>query len=696
MQSPRRQSGVVIVITLLAMLLLAAVVMYVINMGRQVNERVATQTAADADVKAGATWVARSYNTVAMNNIAMTRYIAAINTLDGTPDVTKAALDEQTALRDALQARLGSVNTGNAALTAVVRNQFSLLLGQLNNEVGRLAPVDQVFQGGFDMRTITHYNGPTGRGQMWLAMQSLDEFNQATMDSLGILAQMSADQAGRVNLQQRADNAAAMMLPLEPRTPWVRGHFHDFERPVKQGLLPGADDTGAIQSDSVTIGFGQVDDKEFNRGPYDAVYGWRDYRRQGFVPTGPPQGGGVGGTNTGGVTPPFGGPGDNSPSTPGYSPIVGYYTWGTHGHAVRQMHGYATAESGLIESRFQYWFGQQAGAKLGYLWDGLTARSMAMPLWDHGYPSDVPADPATALPFSETAMFTYAIKSTRSISQSGFMSTGTWTPDNVRDNSRSYYARIQRHGGWWLPNMTNAFGGSIRMIDPLDLSTTNPGTNVVVAGTDTWMISFPYTVYYDADLGLAPQFDINGNPIPYQLYYYRVVTFAGVNRHLVRAGVFDPTTVLNPGSAPDTRVVENPYDGFDPNAPTAPAPMDFDHSLVPHDNAAVRRDLLTFLGIARRDDHATTWPSAFAGGKPDSHIVSLAQASVFNDHSWDLWTPMWHAQLQPVTGFDSWVTLMESSDPGTLTVPVVDVNAYFDLTKYLRSMDQLGPLMLEH
>ena len=74
---PQRHA-VVLIVTLLAMVLLAGLVMYVFNTAHHVNQRRHLQDIADASAHAGASWMARGLNTVAMNNVAITRLIAAL------------------------------------------------------------------------------------------------------------------------------------------------------------------------------------------------------------------------------------------------------------------------------------------------------------------------------------------------------------------------------------------------------------------------------------------------------------------------------------------------------------------------------------------------------------------------------------------------------------------------------------------
>jgi hypothetical protein len=141
--------------------------------------------------------------------------------------------------------------------------------------------------------------------------------------------------------------------------------------------------------------------------------------------------------------------------------------------------------------------------------------------------------------------------------------------------------------------------------------------------------------------------------------------------------------------------VRNPYIGFDPNAASAPAPTDFDHAQVTLAPAA-RRQYLTYLAMARRPDSALVWPSKFDGRKPYPNIVALAQIKVFNNHSWDLWTQMWTAQLEPIQNYDDWVTRLRSTTSQARQVPALDPQELDDLYAYLHAAAPLAPALLRH
>jgi uncharacterized membrane protein len=90
----RRDRGVVLVIVILSLALVASLIFYVFNIGQQIKNRVEVQHAADAAAISGAGWVARSMNTVAMNNVQSARLIALANVLDASDEALHPAYHE--------------------------------------------------------------------------------------------------------------------------------------------------------------------------------------------------------------------------------------------------------------------------------------------------------------------------------------------------------------------------------------------------------------------------------------------------------------------------------------------------------------------------------------------------------------------------------------------------------------------------
>ncbi len=264
--------GVVLIITLLALVFLASLVFYVFNLGHATQSRIETQNAADAAANAGAGWVARSMNTVAMNNVAMTRQLAMVNALDSLPKSVAFTLEDQQAMLEATRGQLAR-GTGPELQ---VRDDLKMIEQELTGQVQMLEEVDDLFNdSSFDMRAITYYNAPGGeRGQLWQAMIALDELNQATVEVMGPIAQTAAVRAAEVNLYQakQSDDQAqsrddalsgtGMLVPGLPQIAWKRGSFQDFEPPLLRGMTRQAEDTAF------------TDDWLKYRGPFDTVFGW--------------------------------------------------------------------------------------------------------------------------------------------------------------------------------------------------------------------------------------------------------------------------------------------------------------------------------------------------------------------------------------------------------------------------------------
>lgn len=648
----RRERGVVLVITLLALLLLVALLLYVLNLSDQVDRRIQTQNAADSSAIAGATWMARSLNTVAENNVTNARHIAAINVLDSMPLAARFALTEQTAMGRALEAQLGrGVGMQPARLMDEVRQMLDDLLDQIEFEVEQLEPVDQMFQS-IDVREMTWYRAPNGgNGQIWRAMMALDEVNQAVMENFGDLALLTAHRGGRQNLPGGSWASQAMLVPLDPQIPHQRGEFADFEQPVKYGFLPD-----------------ELDDPVERRGPWDTVFGWHAIRYDRVGGTWVPgtNGGGPGWSNP--VPIGSSGPGGGSGGhwSGGSIEPINYYTWGPQRWLLDRVRSFW--QNHFWASRLNWWVDRMANAKLQYLWPGN--------LDTDGNPPDRPDtyDPESADPVQlvepdwiidfdqamqtidrdrdrvrEIAFFVMEIKSRYPSSDSRFMSEGSWAPFG---SGRHHQPHISRR----------------RYRNSLDPRT----WSVDKIADHGWLYEHTYQVRWDLEIGLQP---IEDNELQ-DVYFYGCYYFAGIN-------VGEPVEV------------DNPYQGFDPKDADAPAPMNIDVNAVATDTEA-RRQYLTVLGVARQRDEAEGWPSAFAGRKPYPNMVGIAQARVFNNHSWDAWTPMWHAQLEPVSDFDRWIDQLDEGFGQSANLPALDAEEVELMREHLAGLRELAPVMLAH
>ena len=137
-----RSRGVVMVIALLAIVLIASLLFYVINVGTSVQGRVVTQHTADAVAIGGASQVARSMNTVAMNNVETARLIAAVSILDGLP------LAVDMSITDATEENLGDTDALAIAAAAQLRSGvvdvwFKTLLQRMMDEADSQSVVSE-------------------------------------------------------------------------------------------------------------------------------------------------------------------------------------------------------------------------------------------------------------------------------------------------------------------------------------------------------------------------------------------------------------------------------------------------------------------------------------------------------------------------------------------------------------------------
>jgi hypothetical protein len=154
--------------------------------------------------------------------------------------------------------------------------------------------------------------------------------------------------------------------------------------------------------------------------------------------------------------------------------------------------------------------------------------------------------------------------------------------------------------------------------------------------------------------------------------------------------------------------VRNPANWVDRSA--LPAPIDIDHTQVQPQTDS-RRQYLTFLGAARRGDTALMWPDRFSSNKPDPSMVALAQTQVFNDHSFDLWTPMWQSQVERITNMPDWLVQCQNAQgqladlgsgqanggiPSVPSAQMVTAQEMADLQTYINALLPMADVGLSH
>lgn len=635
----RSERGIVLIIALMAIVLLMALLLWVINLGQQVNHRVTTQNAADASAQAGSSWIARQLNTVSYNNMEMARLLAVVPVLDAMPQAVDYAHREDIWMRDSLNAQLARGVGGSPRILAeTVEQQFANLYADILNDIEDLVPVDTFFKQ-IDVSELTFYQTD---GDLWRALQGLDEMNTAVLQNLGPVAQTGAVNAGLVNFGTRDKDQAAAMLPVSPTVPFYRGTFNDFLLPVLRGMPPA-----------------DIDDPVVRRGPWDTVYGWRDiiYERV-------PGSGGGGSPSTGGSRDVADGGRANNPLSRregsngsggggGTSVPVAYRTWGPYSWQLRQFSDYDREDDGpLDQTRLSYYLNRIADRKINYVWPGSRPnRTVIDPDWRITYEEAKSIAQRGTPRIYETAFFVCEIKSAYPADDGRFMTPGTWSlafEDNNGSNPRIVYRRRwQDPARWGIPKLN----------------------------AHVWRDDWEYQVFYDASIGITPQYDGDGNLIPQPVYRIDHISFAGVNV----------------GQAEEVR---NPYEGFNPLATAAPAPTNLRHDDLPHDDLDARWEYLSVLAMARRDDRPQGWRTRFRGGRPDASMVAIAQAKVFNNHSWDLWTPMWRAELEPVSHYEDWLSRFDEGTGTTATN--LDEADLARFRTYLENATDLAETMLTH
>lgn len=784
------QRGVILVIMLLAIVLIASLLYYVLNLGKHVNNRIVTQHAADAAANAQGTWIARQFNTVAMNNITITRYLAAIPVLDSQPMVAHAQYDEYRVLFEGLERSIGQVNSGNSLLDSVINTELSRIHNEMTTENNQLQGVHNTFEN-YDITQDTHYPG-----NMWTAIENLNEISIACMNSLPTLANVHATDVGRANLQ--ADNSPGIFVTT---IPWdvdiafrhselsdsqLQTSFDDFMNPVLHGSLPDYD------SHRIT-----------NRGPFDTVFGQRSLEFSMFgspgqflnLPTGIPpslfvlhdtQGefaqqiskvltptssipvtlnklepqttawaslalpqSIIAMTHTATLASPFGGGYQSPPSGTSHPPSVGdspydrpptgYHTYGIlrrilydlqHNPNRRPMP--FNQHINLYRQNYAQMTHYVSRNKLNYLWpqNGFKQHDrMAKPLWTADYPNTLNPDDQT---IARTAYLRLQIKSRYRWGQ-GFMqaaSDGSLSPTyHVQSNfgqnasnqvemresreSPSIYMIMSRN--WWLgdehlnpmdlraePNEDFDDDQDFNIPPFVEVHEMSDNKRMWLYLDNTLVRPVPEG---DSQVGVPPYNpdDDNDNPADHVVYIYQVLIYLGINENPIYASLdsqeFNPHENSNlTGSQRRAlrrendntfratsqlanhyhdlmndeayvMVISNPFEGI--NHDTLPGPVTLDSSSFNRSDdggecdaardsiRAYQSDKLTFLAYASRQNQAAFWPSRFDRTKPTNRTQGVAQVTVFNNHSFDLWTPMWQVQLQQATNFQNWVNRAE-------------------------------------
>lgn len=614
-RSPKSR-GAVLVLALLGGFMIVGLIGYVFNTGRHAQLQQQTQSAADATVISGAGYVARSFNTVAMNNVEISRLIAVVQLLDAIPLATEYTLLDLRATLETVESQLGR-GTGDA-LGDQTLNEIA---EDMQEQIRQLEDMDQFFnRGSYDVREMTFYDSDSGRGELWAAMESLDAISTATMEQLGELTQLTAIQTGRRNMRGSGGETLAAVAPFDRQVTWQRYEFDDFRNPVVRGRLPD-----------------WVDDEVTNRGPYDTIFGWRATQRETEEIPNPDYDPNTGGERPGSRWSGGTGRGGRPTITVG-STLTGYTTYGTWQAIGDILRNRIDAPEVLYNSQFVTRVNRMGGNKLNYLWPG-SARTWVFldPQWITSFEQaqDVINAGTPRVAYTQFVRMDY---------EQQFRNGEPVGPEVMVD-----WNVIRPRGGW------NRVPGATK------------------TGNHVW--EDEASIEWETTVGI----DDNGDPIvdTNSIEYRWKFVWAGIN--------VGPEIIIR-----------------DPNnfasRADLPAPLDFDHATMqrPVDGAlGLPGNPFTFLGLAKQPNAAPMWGQLFSTSAFDSH-TGIAQASVFNNHSWDLWTQMWHAQLEPVQEYSQWVQLIDSQLDLATGYEDLSVGELQELNDYLQSLEPLAPIMLTH
>ncbi|MEM6854275.1 MAG: hypothetical protein AAF593_07690, partial [Planctomycetota bacterium] len=516
---------------------------------------------------------------------------------------------------------------------------FEIVEPNITRQVEFLTPLDELFnQSGYDIARMTFYQSSGGdRGELWQAFEALGDLNRATMNNLGVLTQQSAYRGAQISQREGGLAAGGLLLPWLPEVPWEEGAFDDFESAVAEGQLPDGQN-----------------DAEFNRGPFDVLFGQRRWGRlSNQIFSNLPEDVRHSPNALGWIAP---------PSTRQFerADVETYLTTGTYEQLLSQVSSLASASNqdrdNRPRSRSAVFF--QAPAPP-------TVLNEQAPL--------APSQWADRVSFAANIKINSVFPGTASANQ--IVHDPEWITDyraaeaivdsGGQNISYALYLAMEFRRFKADDDFTftepELISWGLRRDDGNVLSPPIQGNTALLKIADhVWREELPQSDNPDFEEG--------------DVQYLNYIVWLGVN-------VGEEVNIRNPYN----------FDGEDRSE--MPGPVNFTvGEFEPQDTQT--REALRLLGVAHQPKEARFWPEKFDEGRADEDFVALAQAQLFNNHSWDLWTAMWHAQLTPINGLDEWMEALE--DPqGLDEMPWLEEEDLDAVAAYLRAAKPLMDLMLE-
>ena len=167
---------------------------------------------------------------------------------------------------------------------------------------------------------------------------------------------------------------------------------------------------------------------------------------------------------------------------------------------------------------------------------------------------------------------------------------------------------------------------------------------------------------------ILPDGDDDPTNNPVQIHTHRYTHY----RVWLGANFGEPDEVRNP----------NPEDR---SADDLPVPYDFNYGALSIGESGPTSDF-SMLGVAYRDNHTNLWTDRFHS-LGQQRNVAVSQARIFNNHSFDLWTQMWHAQLEPVNSFEGWLDLIDDTVDQAGDEDGTDPETISEIQRYLRAVE---------
>ena len=727
-----RRSGQVLILAIVGMTMLVSLIFYVYNLGDQISRRMSLQNIADSVAVSGAGQMARCMNMVAMNNVAASRAIALVAVLDGIPLSSEMAYAELRAWRQGLDDVIAGMR-GEAALAGDTKRKvlqgIEALQARLLSQEQMIEPILAIRQE-IERATTWSLRGVGGsppHGSLWRTAVTADEFSQATVGAAGVLAQANAVRFADDNFGDARSTSAAFIVPVIPQLPAHRGQLADFIPPLRQHLRVD------LETASISVGNGHGGAIPYAKWPYrlgpwarllhypDRYYaandrfdewfrqqdpdyyqyhgkkkrGWR--RPWGItVPVGPVQTRTVTRTITIAaragsegrriVGPSAGGGRAGRAASRGYGPTAAregrtYTTTSTHSwqptrHIVR---GYTTfgpyewakswissyAFDALADSRFREYYDTITAPKLNYIFGPLNPElaTIHYPRWVMDINEARKETDAAGNVIRKIRTRYYYLE----VIASSREGSSNWESSIISDNLSDPVTKD--YGGWVSPEAIKgrAFGGSGA------LQVNGP---VQVGALPMWRFTAE-----GKEQTINPDGTLKEERTVYFSWYF---IFGGVDT----GGEVEITNPANWDSydEPPAPMVMN-YTRDDTGTGPDPAYYDDDPEV------GVRREHFAYFSIARTDTKSAVWGKKFKLSNPTNSIYTVAQAKIFNNSSWDLWTQDWQIQLTRVRDWDDWtLRLGEGRADVALTEGMVREN---DLARAHRFMVAWPPAMAD-